>query len=107
MTLRDRIQACSEPEPNTGCWLWTAALKNGYGRITMMNPKRKTAAHRVSYEAFVGPIPEGLTLDHLCRVRCCVNPAHLEPVTMRENIMRGTSIVGQRMRRLEQKAHVT
>ncbi len=46
-------------------------------------------AHRVSYELFVDAIPDGLTLDHLCRVRHCVNPSHLEPVTMRENLMRG------------------
>ena len=48
-------------------------------------------AHRVAYEALIGPIPKGLCLDHLCRVRYCVNPAHLEPVTVRENVLRGIS----------------
>lgn len=95
MTLRERIYNCSVPEPNTGCWLWTAAVRNGYGRMTVRRATHKTAAHRVAYEVFVGPIPHGMTLDHLCRVRCCVNPEHLEPVTMRENIRRGTSPVAQ------------
>jgi hypothetical protein len=76
-------------DPATGCWLWTAYLdKNGYGRV----PTRScghTMAYRLSYSAFVGPIPEGLTLDHLCRVHRCVNPAHLEPVTNSENTRRG------------------
>lgn len=71
------------PEPNTGCWLWIKSVKaNGYGLY------QKTVAHRWSYEHFVGPIPDGLFLDHLCRTRCCVNPRHLEPVTARENTRR-------------------
>lgn len=68
------------------CWLWTASTNpKGYGKFGAMS----LAAHRYSYEALVGTIPEGMDLDHLCRVRHCVNPAHLEPVSRRENLMRG------------------
>ncbi len=79
---------------DSGCWLWTASLnKWGYGQLYAgsLNGKRLTPfiAHRFSYQLNVGPIPEGLDLDHLCRVRSCVNPDHLEPVTRRENIVRG------------------
>lgn len=73
-----------------GCWLWSGQLTNGarggYGRFVFKH--RRTVAHRVSYELFVGAVPEGLELDHLCRVRRCVNPAHLEPVTRAENSRR-------------------
>lgn len=73
---------------DSGCWLWTAQTSlDGYGKIQM--GKRAGYAHRVSYELLVGPIPEGLQLDHLCRVRSCVNPDHLEPVTLAENVRRG------------------
>ena len=70
-----------------GCWIWQGAINaGGYGRV----PVRKgNTAHRLSYRTFVGPIPEGLQLDHLCRVRACCNPEHLEPVTSRENTFRG------------------
>lgn len=69
------------------CWLWTGALHKGYGRI--QNAGVDHQAHRFSYELHVGPIPDGLVLDHLCRVRHCVNPAHLEPVANGENVRRG------------------
>lgn len=70
------------------CWLWTAALSlDGYGRFQLDGGPR--LAHRVAYQLQVGPIPEGLQLDHLCRVRNCVNPAHLEPVSHQENCARG------------------
>lgn len=72
------------------CWLWTAATRNGYGWFRSDTGKN-TGAHRWSYEYHVGPIPEGLVIDHLCRVRHCVNPAHLEPVTPLENTRRGFS----------------
>jgi hypothetical protein len=70
------------------CWQWTAyCTKEGYGRISVNN--ESTLAHRVIYEELVGQIPEGLELDHLCRNRSCVNPAHLEPVTHLINVRRG------------------
>lgn len=73
---------------SAGCWEWTASVeRGGYGRYRVGSKTR--LAHRVSYEHLVGPIPDGLQLDHLCRNRRCVNPAHLEPVTCKENLMRG------------------
>jgi hypothetical protein len=68
----------------SGCWLWKGSLsKEGYGRV-----RRHGWAHREMYELLVGPIPDGLTLDHLCRTTRCVNPSHLEPVTFEENVRR-------------------
>jgi hypothetical protein len=72
-----------------GCWLWQGATnRDGYG-LTKPRGDKLRVAHRVIYEMLVGPIPDGLQLDHLCRVRACVNPEHLEPVTCRENLWRG------------------
>ena len=96
-TLPPHIADKITPEPNSGCWLWSAAtFRGGYG-LAWKDGKNKLA-HRVVYEAIVGPIPDGLTLDHKCRVRCCVNPDHLEPVTFRENVLRGMSIPAQQSR---------
>ncbi len=73
-----------------GCWEWTAYKSpEGYGRSRL---GKKRLAHRIAYELLVGPVPEGLQLDHLCRNRSCVNPAHLEPVTSRENTARGITL---------------
>lgn len=71
------------------CWIWTGTLDyKGYGRAMYRNqPIRFT--HRIVWEMLVGPVPEGLELDHLCRVRACCNPDHLEPVTHAENMRRG------------------
>lgn len=74
------------------CWIWTGALASGYGTFRTPDPVnrrgRLVRAHRFAYELVVGPIPDGLELDHLCRVRACVNPAHGEPVTHAENVRR-------------------
>lgn len=78
----------SIPEPNSGCLLWLGAMNQfGYGRARL-NGKRMVA-HRVAYILSREPVPDDLELDHLCRVRCCINPAHLEPVTKRVNGLRG------------------
>jgi hypothetical protein len=74
-----------------GCWLWNGAIvSSGYG--CFWSAGRAVGAHRWSYQRIVGPIPSGLHLDHLCRVRNCVNPAHLEPVTQAENTLRGVGL---------------
>lgn len=86
---RDRILRNVVVDDN-GCWLWQGAVtSNGYGKLGRLG--RTWSAHRLSYEAFIGAIPDGLTIDHLCRVRHCANPEHLEPVTQRENTFRGTA----------------
>lgn len=80
-----------------GCWLWSGAQFGGdagdrYGSFYVRgNPGRQVYAHRLSYELAIGPIPDGLHLDHLCCIRLCVNPAHLEPVTSRVNTLRGNT----------------
>ncbi len=78
-----------------GCWDWCGwVAPNGYGQVRLM--KKLYYAHRLSYLAFVGEIPAGLDLDHLCRNRRCVNPYHLEPVTRKENLDRGLNYRGRR-----------
>jgi hypothetical protein len=78
-----------------GCWLWTRPLNSGgYGSFYPSGtPRKSVGAHRWAYERFVGPIPEGMDIDHVkargCTNRHCVNPAHLEPVTRSENLRRG------------------
>lgn len=75
--FEERVDSKAGP---SGCWLWTGgALPNGYGQFHNQYP------HRISYEFYVGPIPETLQLDHICHNRLCVNPAHLRPVTGKQN----------------------
>lgn len=83
MRLLDKIVVMPD-----GCWHWQGNLKaRGYGYFAI-HRKFVRSAHRVVYSTLAGPIPEGLELDHLCRVRHCVNPSHLEPVTRQENSLR-------------------
>ena len=80
------------------CWLWMAAKdEKGYGRFTPA-PGKGMAAHRWIYERTVGPIPVGYTIDHLCRVHGCVRPDHLEPVTRKENVLRGFGFTANQAR---------
>ena len=76
---------------DTGCWLWQGYVnvRTGYGQVTVKpDPRRVVTAHVAAYEAFVGPVPKGLELDHTCRVLRCCAPAHLEAVTHAENVRR-------------------
>jgi len=83
--LKDRI--LEKTDRSGECWLWLGSrYLSGYGMLSIKS--RATPAHRVSYQEFVGRIPEGFQIDHLCRVRHCVNPNHLEPVTQQENLRR-------------------
>ncbi len=87
---KKRIEDYVIPEPNSGCHLWIGALSpTGYGRKNHFGKNR--LAHRLVYEMEHGKIPSGMTVDHLCRVRSCVNTKHMEIVTLKENILRGTA----------------
>lgn len=72
------------------CWLWTGGFfaDGGYGQFRY---GKETRAHRVAYVIFVGPIPAGLVIDHLCGVKACVRPSHLEAVTQGENVRRASA----------------
>lgn len=88
--LNDAFWCRVDLSDRAGCWPWTGSLNPwGYGRAWCRSERATRFAHRLSYQALVGPVPVGLSLDHLCRNKSCVNPAHLEPVTTRENLLRG------------------
>lgn len=97
-TVAQKIEFHSVPEPNSGCILWLAATdRHGYGFF--WNSGKQRRAHRVAYEEARGPIPEGMVLDHLCRTPSCVNPFHLEAVTVRENTVRGVGLTAVNARK--------
>jgi hypothetical protein len=92
--LPTRIEEKIIPEPNSGCWLWLGAIMkpDSYGVAAVTEKGKSRLAHRIVYEGIVGLVPKGLQLDHLCRMRCCVNPDYMEVVTHRVNTLRGNSV---------------
>ena len=86
--LPERIQSKTRINWKTGCWLWMHRCdSSGYGTIRFEG--KTWSSHRLCYELLIGPIPKDREIDHLCRVRNCINPAHMELVTDRENALRG------------------
>lgn len=82
-----------------GCWEWVAAIDaRGYGRFWMGG--KRTRAHRFSYEYYTGKVPDGKELDHLCRNHACVNPAHLEAVSHKVNVLRGEGVAALHARNM-------
>lgn len=92
LTLEERFWSKVD-KAGGACWTWNGTINRyGYGEFAI--GKKHYGAHRVAYELSVAPIPAGLEIDHLCRNTRCVNPAHLEPVTPRENQLRSNSVAG-------------
>lgn len=98
-TDKERFMMCFEVD-ESGCWNWIRSLNHaGYGQFhigsRVDHSRQMVRAHRYSYKIFVGQIPDGLTIDHLCKNRKCVNPNHLEAVDIRTNVLRGESFVAK------------
>src|SRR3990167_5772169 len=101
-TVLDRFEPKVDLTDPKGCWPWQAGLKGGgYGGFMIEDGRNgsTTGAHRAAWELLVGDIPEGLTIDHLCRNVTCVNPDHLEPVSIKVNVLRGRGPSAQNARK--------
>jgi len=96
--IAERLERLSMPEPMSGCTLWVGG-DNGLGYGVVWHKGGMRRAHRVAWELEHGPVPEGLVLDHICRVRSCINPTHLRAITFRENVLCGEAISAQEARR--------
>jgi len=91
ITCKDLQRFWNKVRKSNNCWIWVATKnKEGYGKFWFN--KKHLKAHRFAYEMFIGLIPKDLTIDHLCRNPSCVNPEHLESVTLKENILRGKGV---------------
>lgn len=98
--LPQEVEDKIEPEPNSGCWLWLGALKDSrllYGSLSYKG--KPASSHRFVFEFLNGPVSKKLDLDHLCRNPICCNPAHLEPVTRKINILRGAGVAPKNLRK--------
>jgi hypothetical protein len=84
-TIGERLEVSHTKDPMSGCWLWEGTLRNGYG--VMRTHPGKSYAHRLAYETYVGPIPDGLEVCHRCDVKCCINPSHLFIGTHHDNMI--------------------
>lgn len=107
---RERMRAAllrnTSPEPNSGCWLWMGGVgPTGYGYMTGGKKHHHIAVHIASYELFKGRVPAGMEIDHKCRVRCCVNPDHLQTLTHADNVRRGIDVGGHVSRVQKAKTH--
>ena len=97
-SAQERFLERFQPEPNSGCWLWTAGMNGRYPNLWVEG--KHVGAHRFSYEQTYGLVPEGLELDHLCNTPFCVNPQHLRAVTHKENVLRGKGSPAQNARKV-------
>lgn len=98
-TTEERFWAKVDKNHITGCWVWVGHKRDGYGVFSYGGRGGvRINAHRYAYQEIIGEIPNGLVLDHLCRQRDCVNPDHLEPVTRKENVLRGFSLSAMQSR---------
>jgi hypothetical protein len=96
--IAERLDRLSMPEPMSGCTLWIGGDNGlGYGVVWHRGGMRR--AHRVAWELANGPVPDGLVLDHKCRVRCCINVDHLRAITFRENVLCGEGVSAREARR--------
>lgn len=99
-----RIRKRIKRDEKTSCWLWTGCICEGYGHAKLGGLVRKV--HRIIYEAVNGKVKDGMVLDHLCRVRHCCNPEHLEEVTQQENFDRGNGTLHQTQKTTCPKGHL-
>lgn len=91
MLSPDLVKLIARTDRSGECWIWRGALlASGYGQMKSCGKNRRV--HRVAYELAYGPVPDGLVIDHLCRVKACCRPDHLEAVTQRENLLRGNTV---------------
>lgn len=90
----DRLLSKVEKREGDGCWYWTDHLNRGYGQMNVGGKQMKP--YRLSYEAFIGEIPDGLVIDHMCRNPTCINPMHLRAVTQRVNILCGDTFAARK-----------